>query len=202
MAMTAADNAFRERIEHVESLIRELERSADPATRARMQEIVQALLDYHGTGLARILEHLNEAGEVGQAVLSQLVQDDLVSSMMLLYDLHPLGVQARVEQALERVRPYLKSHGGSVELLGIRDAVVRVRLEGNCHGCGSSAATVKQLLEEAILAAAPEVTEVEAEGVAAPAVAAAAFIGVDQLVLKNGSKNGGPIEAAADRSTC
>lgn len=190
MSTTAADSAFRERIEQAETLIRNLESDADPATRARLQEIVQTLLDFHGTGLARILDHLREAGAPGEAILDRLAQDDLVASLLLLYDLHPLGVEARVRQALERVRPYLRSHGGSVELLGVQEGVVKVRLEGSCHGCGSSAATVKQLLEEAILAAAPEIARVEAEGMASPAAPVSAFVSVDELLQKNGSKHG------------
>ena len=62
------------------------------------------------------------------------------------------------------MRPYLRSHGGNVELLGVADGVVRLRLEGNCDGCPSSAATMTQTIEEAILAKAPDVAVVEVEG--------------------------------------
>ena len=41
---------------------------------------------------------------------------------------------------------------------------VYLRLEGNCHGCPSSAATMKLTIEEAILAMAPEVTSIEVQG--------------------------------------
>ncbi len=191
MATTAADNGFRERIEQVEHLIQEMEHTADPATKARVQEIVQALLDFHGAGLARVLEYLGEAGESGQKILGQLAQDDLVASMLLLYDMHPLGVEERVRQALDRVRPYLKSHGGSVELLAVHDGMVQLRLQGNCHGCGSSTATVSQLIEQAVLALAPEVSRVEVEGLTVSAAPSSAFISVDELLHKNGSKNGG-----------
>ena len=67
-------------------------------------------------------------------------------------------------QALEQVRPYLRSHGGNVELLEVRDGVVRLQLEGSCHGCPSSAVTMKQTIEEAILAKAPDMVAVEVEG--------------------------------------
>jgi Fe-S cluster biogenesis protein NfuA len=78
--------------------------------------------------------------------------------------LHPLGLEERVRQALEGVRPYLRSHGGNVELLEVRDGVVRLRLQGNCHHCPSSALTMQQTVEEAIFGKAPEVTAVEVEG--------------------------------------
>jgi Fe-S cluster biogenesis protein NfuA len=155
---------FQSQLQRLDALIREVEESADPAAAARTREIVQALLDLHGTGLDRILGHLEAAGEAGAAVLDACARDDVVSGLLLLHDLHPMDVETRVRQALERVRPALRSHGGDVELLGVGDGVVRLRLEGNCHGCPSSAATMKLTIEEAIFAGAPEVTSVEVEG--------------------------------------
>jgi nitrite reductase/ring-hydroxylating ferredoxin subunit len=55
-----------------------------------------------------------------------------------------------------------------VELLGVDDGVVKLRLEGSCKGCPSSAATLKTAIEEAIMAAAPDVLEITAEGVTPP----------------------------------
>jgi Fe-S cluster biogenesis protein NfuA/nitrite reductase/ring-hydroxylating ferredoxin subunit len=73
-------------------------------------------------------------------------------------------VAARVAGALESVRPYLGSHGGDVELLDISaDGVVKLRLLGSCQGCPSSAVTLKFAVEDAIAAAAPEVTSILVE---------------------------------------
>jgi Fe-S cluster biogenesis protein NfuA len=68
-------------------------------------------------------------------------------------------------QALDKVRPYLQSHGGNVSLLEIRDGAVRLKLEGSCHGCGSSAETLKQMIEQAIYDAAPDIMALEVQGV-------------------------------------
>ena len=59
----------------------------------------------------------------------------------------------------------LRSHHGDVELVGIMSGVVRLRMQGSCHGCPSSALTLKNAIEEAIYAAAPEVAEIAVEGV-------------------------------------
>ena len=62
------------------------------------------------------------------------------------------------------MRPYLGSHGGDVELLEVTDdGVVRLRLLGSCDGCPSSSVTLKLAVEDAIEAAAPEVTGIEVE---------------------------------------
>ncbi len=156
--------AFQGRLERLEALLREAERHADPAAQANLREVVQALLDLHGDGLARLLEHLAEAGEAGAAVLDACAGDDVVAGLLLLHGLHPLGLEARVRQALDQVRPYLRSHGGSVALVGVDEGIVRLRLEGSCDGCPSSAVTMRQTIEEAICARAPEVAGVEVEG--------------------------------------
>ena len=111
-----------------------------------------------------ILGHLEEAGEPGEKVLDACAGDDVVSGLLLLHGLHPMDLEARVLRALEQVRPALRSHGGNVQLLGVRDGVVQLRLEGNCHGCPSSAATMKITIEEAIYANAPEVTSIDVQG--------------------------------------
>jgi nitrite reductase/ring-hydroxylating ferredoxin subunit len=55
-----------------------------------------------------------------------------------------------------------------VELLGIEGSVARVRMEGSCDGCPSSAVTLKLAIEEAVLKAAPDLEGIEAEGVTEP----------------------------------
>ena len=145
---------------------------------------MQAVLDLHGAALEQLLGHLEQAGEPGRAILDACAQDEVVSGLLLLHGLHPLDLEARVWQALEGVRPYLRSHGGNVELLGVNDGVVRLRLEGSCHSCPSSAVTMKQTVEEAILVKAPEVTAVEVEeagGGAAPAADGAARVALPLL---------------------
>jgi Fe-S cluster biogenesis protein NfuA len=164
MTNTLDARDFQARLERLDALLREVERSADPAARARTQEIVQAVLELHGTGLERLLERITEAGEAGRTILETCARDDLVRGRLLLHGLHPLDLETRVREALEAVRPYLRSHGGNVELLGVDEGVVRLRLEGSCHSCPSSAVTMRQTIEEAILGKAPDVTAVEVEG--------------------------------------
>ena len=75
----------------------------------------------------------------------------------------PVPIEARVRTALEEVRPYLDSHGGNVELVAVEDGTVRLRMEGSCSGCPSSAVTLKLAIEDAIRKHAPDVGEIEAE---------------------------------------
>jgi Fe-S cluster biogenesis protein NfuA/nitrite reductase/ring-hydroxylating ferredoxin subunit len=122
---------------------------------------VQALFDLYGAGLERIVRELGarDDGELAQA----LAGDELVSHLLVLHGLHPEPLEQRVAAALHEVRPYLESHGGNVELLGISDDTVRLLLKGSCSGCPSSTITLKLAIENAIHKAAPEIEEVVAE---------------------------------------
>jgi Fe-S cluster biogenesis protein NfuA len=171
---SALDNReIHKRLERIQALLHEIEGWPDGRARAQAREIVQAILDMHGAGLERMLDHVADAGESGLAIIDSLAQDELVGSLLLLYGLHPLDLETRIRQALDKVRPYLHSHGGNVELLGVAEGAVRLRMEGSCHGCPSSAMTLKSAIEEAIYARAPDVTAIEVEGVVEEAAGSA-----------------------------
>lgn len=138
--------------------------------RERTEELVRLVADLYGAGLERMMELLHESGHLDDRLLASLAEDDLVASLLLVHGLHPYGVETRVEQALDSVRPYLGSHGGDVELLAVTDdGAVRLRLLGSCDGCPSSSVTLKLAVEGAIEAAAPEVSTIEVETGGGPA---------------------------------
>ena len=89
-------------------------------------------------------------------------------------------------EALATVRPYMESHGGDVELLGIEDGVARLRLEGHCNGCPASAATLELAIKEAIEEAAPDLAGLEVEGVVAPRRPPGPSPGLLQIQMPNG----------------
>ena len=141
--------------------------AADPVHAERAEELVRTLIEFYDDGLGRLVELLTERPD-GADILAMVATDKIVAGMLVLHDLHPTSTYERVSAALERVRPYLGSHAGDVDLLGVDDGVVRLRLAGSCNGCPSSSVTVKLAIEQAIEEAAPEVIRVEVEGVAAP----------------------------------
>ncbi|MDQ3258967.1 MAG: NifU family protein [Acidobacteriota bacterium] len=155
-------------IQRIEELTRKVEAMSDPEARANAVELLQSLMEFHGAGIERMMEITAQTGAAGRSVINDFARDELVGGMLLLYGLHPVAIEERVMQALDKVRPYLHSHGGNVEVLGIEDGVVRLRLQGSCKSCPSSAMTLKLAIEEAIYEAAPDVMAIEAEGVLEP----------------------------------
>ena len=183
------DERARGRVARVEELLEEVEGLGDPRAAAKATELVQALLDLYGEGLARLMEHAVEAGAEGLG--DALASDELVSHLLLLHDLHPVPLEERVRRALEEVRPYLDSHGGGVELVAVEESVVRLRMQGSCDGCPSSAATLELAIEDAVRRAAPEIEEVRAEGGAVSSPPAV------ELPVANGGRGAVPLPMAA-----
>jgi Fe-S cluster biogenesis protein NfuA/nitrite reductase/ring-hydroxylating ferredoxin subunit len=151
-------------VERLQELTVELDSIGDPAIRARAEELVGAVVELYGSGLERIFDVLDEAGEAGAELRSRLADDGVVASLMLIHGLYPVPLDDRVAEALDSVRPYMESHGGNVELLGIEDGVARIRLEGSCEGCPASASTLELAIKQALDEAAPDLDGLVVEG--------------------------------------
>jgi Fe-S cluster biogenesis protein NfuA/nitrite reductase/ring-hydroxylating ferredoxin subunit len=162
--MAVTQDAGADQVAQVEELLGEIESLPEPA-RDKATAMVQALLELYGEGLSRIVPLLDEDGR------RAATEDELVSHLLLLHDVHPVPLSERVEQALEGVRPYLDSHGGGVQLVGVEEGVVHLRLQGSCEGCPSSTMTLKLAIEDAIHKVAPDVEDIQAEGVSGSAPA-------------------------------
>lgn len=175
-------NGIQKRIESIEGLVREIENVSDPAARSLSKQLVQSLMDLHGSGFERMLEIVHRNVDTGQQIIDELGRDPLTKSLLLLYGLHPLDLQTRIVEALEKSRPYLRSHGGNVELARVSEAgVVTLRLEGSCHSCPSSAVTLQSTVEQAIYDAAPDVTSIIVEGAVQDSSSTIAFVPVTAL---------------------
>ena len=195
------EKEVQRRIESIEGLIREMEKVSDPAVRSLSKQLVQSLMDLHGSGLERMLEVVHGSGDSGQRIIDELGRDDLVRSLLLLYGLHPSSLRERVVEALEKTRPYLRSHGGNVQLVLVSDSgAVTLRLEGSCHSCPSSAVTLQSTVEQAIYDAAPDVTAIIVEGASQEPNSSATFFPAAKL-QGNGSDNGYLIERTSSGQT-
>jgi Fe-S cluster biogenesis protein NfuA len=71
-------------------------------------------------------------------------------------------LKEKVTEMLDNVRPSLQAEGGDVELVSVEDdGVVKVRLQGACHGCPHAQVTLKQGIERYLKDEIPEITAVE-----------------------------------------
>lgn len=173
--MHEAKREFTRRSDRIEELVSRIESTGDPAMRAVAQELLQAVIELHGVAFERILDAVAEL-PLGEQALTQVAADDLVSSVLSLHGIHPVDIETRVAAAIEKARPYLKSHGGDVELAAVNDSTVLVQLRGTCGSCSSSTETMKGHVEQAIFNAAPEIVNVVAESMPPVNVSAPEFV--------------------------
>jgi Fe-S cluster biogenesis protein NfuA len=152
----------------IDELVGGLAELPDEAGRSRVEELIGAILELHGDALQHMLDAVADQPDGGAGLFETFAADEMVSSVLLVHDLHPISLATRVEQALESVRPIMHGHKGDVELLGIEDDVVRLRLVGSCEGCPSSELTMKAAVEKALYEAAPEIAGIEVEGMSPP----------------------------------
>ena len=153
---------FNARAQRIQALVQTLDQANDPQLHATAMELLQCVMDLHGAGLERILRTLDETPE-GERAICKLAEDDLIASLLLLHNLHPDDIETRVHRALRRVHPTLELHGCEAELSSIEDGVVRIRLHKKAGGCGSTAATMSNALEEAVTELAPDAVRAEIE---------------------------------------
>jgi Fe-S cluster biogenesis protein NfuA len=171
---------FREDMQRIGGLVQEIEAIADPAVRAATKGLVQSLMDLHGAALEKALDIVAESGEPGMGIIDRLGRDVLVSSVLILYGLHPEDLETRVVKAVDRVRSQLRKQGCEVEMLSVHDGAIRLRVETGSHTCGSTAKTVQATLEGAIYDAAPDLTSLVIEGFEEKS--ASGFVALDQLM--------------------
>ena len=146
-------------IERVQTLTAQLEEIPDLHARAVADELVAAIVQLYGDGLERIFAALDDGTR------DRLSEDGVVASLMLIHGLYPVDLETRVVEALDSVRPYMESHGGDVELLGVVDGVARMRLVGHCESCPASESTLELAIKKALEETAPDLEGLEVEGV-------------------------------------
>jgi Fe-S cluster biogenesis protein NfuA len=155
---------FQQRVQSIERLLGEIQAAADPSLRTSVQQLLQLVMDLHGAAIERMLDLVRADSGGGESLIHKIGGDDLVASLLVLYGLHPLPLEARITEALDKARARLRSHQGEVELLSIQDGAVRLRLHANGHGCGSTTEALKEIVEDAVYRSAPDIASLVVEG--------------------------------------
>ncbi|HEY1499245.1 MAG TPA: hypothetical protein VGF88_06690 [Acidobacteriaceae bacterium] len=164
----ANDTEFQEQIRQLGRLVAEFDQLPEGPARIAGKQLVQLLMDLHGTGLERMMEIIFESGDAGRGIIDKLGQDSRAASLLLLYSLHPDDLVTRVEQAVERMRSRLRKLSCAVASVHAHEGVVQVRLAIAGHGCGSSTGDLRAIVEEGVYELAPDITSLEILGLEEP----------------------------------
>jgi Fe-S cluster biogenesis protein NfuA/nitrite reductase/ring-hydroxylating ferredoxin subunit len=148
----------------IQELVAQIDALPNSPARVLFQECLESVLAFYGHGLERILQLVANAGPDGQKIYHDLIHDNVVRGLLIIHDLHPVEIETRLRDALDKVRPYLRSHGGNVELISLTNDVARLRLQGTCKSCASSTVTLELAIRHAIEEACPDLIGFEVEG--------------------------------------
>lgn len=156
--MAKDDVRSQQWIDRIEELAHQAEALADSQGRNIAIELIQAVLDFHAAGLERIME----IAAASPTLAKRLVTDDLISSLLLLHDLHPDDLETRVGRAMDKLQTAFHPLGARLSLIGIEGGTVRLQFESSRTW---PAASVRTTIENEILQAAPEVSAITIEGI-------------------------------------
>jgi Fe-S cluster biogenesis protein NfuA len=176
----ADDKEFQEQIRQLGQLIAQFDQSPESSAKVAGKELVQLLMELHGRGLERAMEIVFESSGKGQETIDKMGQDPIVGSLLLLYSLHPDGLEVRVQNAIERIRPRLRKLSCAIEVESIDDTAVRIRVATASHSCGSSARDIRSLVEDGIYEFAPDVPTLIILGLDEPTPAG--FVSLESLM--------------------
>lgn len=158
---------FQHLLEWLGTGLERMEEIEDEKAREEVFALLEGIDVLHRQGIGRILDLIGSLG--GPKAVEQISQDPIVHTLLEMYDLPEEDERIRVERALEDVYPYFESHGGKLEVLGVENGRVRVRLSGSCEGCPGTATTLGRVVEEALREGFPGFTELVAEEPPPPA---------------------------------
>ena len=164
----ANDGEFQDQVRQLGKLVAQFDELPDSAAKAAGKELVQLLMDVHGRGLERVMEIVFDSGDSGSRIIDKLGQDSIVGNLLLLYSLHPDGLEARVQSAVDHIRPRLGKLSCTIELERVQESAVQVRLVTSGHSCGSSTKDLRSIVEEGMYEFAPDVTSLEILGLEEP----------------------------------
>ncbi len=153
------EETFERLAQAVDAALEEV-RTLDEADRERAKRLKEALEDLHRHVLVKIVRRLKEDPR-GKEILFELVEDQAVYAAFLMHGIVKPDLTTRVAKVIELVRPYMKSHGGDVELVRVEGDTAFVRLHGSCNGCSLSSVTLRNGVEEALREHVPEIANVE-----------------------------------------
>lgn len=152
----AGEKEFQQKIRQLGSLVGDLDQIPGAGSKVAARELVQLLMDIHGTGLERIMELIFESGPQGEAMIARLGQDPIVRNLLLLYSLHPEDLETRVLKSIETMGSRLRKLDSKVELISLRDGVVQLQLRTSAHAHGSHAKNLRSIIEESVYEFAPD----------------------------------------------
>ena len=180
-ATTAADP-----LQRLQGLLTALENLGDPVARVAAQELVRAVIELHGVALVDLLAIVDEAGaQPADTLPLRFAANPRVGGLLLLHGLHPQDLITRARHAVEHLRPFLGVRGVRADFVDAHDGMVRVRVTASGQKTRRPpAAEIRQEIEDAVMAAAPDAAGLAIEGLEATSEAHEVYVPVATIAVR------------------
>jgi hypothetical protein len=147
--------------DRIEDLLDQLAALPDRRAGVLSEELVRCLVDLYGAGLTRIVDlACGQDAPSGRELLERLAVDDVVGSLLLVHDLHPRGLQARVEEMLAELRLNLTEADVRLLHLDETSSYIKLRIVQSADS-PHAGASIEQKVRDAVDAKVPELVHVE-----------------------------------------
>ncbi len=128
--------------------------------RNTVEALRHAIDALHREAFTRLIRALKD-DPAAAGRLREAASDEVVYAVLRHLEILKPSLDERLQQALDSVRPYLREHGGDVELVAVEPPdTVTIRLTGACDGCPASGLTLSAGVEKAIREHCPEITNI------------------------------------------
>lgn len=152
------DARVAEQDRRIAALLADAEAACGPVAWPRVEALVGALVDLYGAGLHRLVTLARASATDRDGLDEALASDAVVSSLLLVHDLHPIGLDRRLARALDRVHAEVP-HAAPLEVVDTTDGVVLLRPSSTGAPLPTTAAVARAIEREA-----PELAGVRIDG--------------------------------------
>jgi nitrite reductase/ring-hydroxylating ferredoxin subunit/Fe-S cluster biogenesis protein NfuA len=151
--------SFEKLAERIDELFKKV-RDFEDEKREIVGELVKSIEEFTKIALVKLVRFMKEDPR-GKELLLKAVKEPEVYSLFLKHGLIREDDRIKAIKALELIKPYIRSHGGDVEFVDLKDKTLYVRLKGACTGCSQVSFTLQQTILEAVQSFVPYIERVE-----------------------------------------
>ncbi len=143
----------------IEEVLGKIKETSDEV-RELVSRLLELIDEFNRVPLIKIVRHL-KSSEEGKKLLMEMASDPDIYALFLKYNIVKKDIRVEIAKIIELIKPYVRSHGGDVELVDVKDDTVFVRMKGACQGCSQVGVTLTEGILEAIRNRFPQIKKIE-----------------------------------------
>lgn len=153
-----ADVSIEKIAQQIDKLLEEF-RNENEEIKEKVKRLIELIEEFNRIGLIKIVKKLKE-DEIGKKLLLELVKEPEVYALFLKYGIVKPDKKSQVAMLIEKIKPYIKSHGGDIEFVDVQGDTLIVKMFGSCVGCSQIGETLQRGILELVQQQFPEIKNI------------------------------------------